>query len=124
MQLTFDQKETVKQILNFIFTPDEKYFCILGHGGTGKTIFCTQFIWNALCMGENGVYVTLQQTPEDIMDDVEIFGRDFKKAMEAGQVRFVYIEPTNLKKIIDTKHIATIWFYFSSNQDFWIRRSY
>ena len=75
---------------------------ISGEAGTGKTIFCTQFIWNALCMGENGVYVTLQQTPEDIMDDVEMFGRDFRKAMEAGQVRFVYVEPTNLKKIIDT----------------------
>jgi len=75
---------------------------ISGEAGTGKTIFCTQFIWNALCMGENGVYVTLQQSPEDIINDVEIFGRDFRKAIETGQVRFVYVEPTNLKKIIDT----------------------
>ena len=73
-----------------------------GEAGTGKTIFGSQFIWNALCMGENGVYITLQQTPEEIMNDVTIFGRDFKKAQEMDQCRIVYIEPHDIKRIIDT----------------------
>jgi KaiC/GvpD/RAD55 family RecA-like ATPase len=72
---------------------------VTGEAGTGKTIFCTQFIWNALCLGENGVYVTLQQTPEELMDDVATFGRDFRKAQELGQCRIVYIEPQDIKKI-------------------------
>jgi KaiC/GvpD/RAD55 family RecA-like ATPase len=74
---------------------------IAGESGTGKTIFCTQFIWNALCMGENGVYVTLQQTPDEIRNDVAIFGKDFKKAEEMNQCRIVFIEPQDIKKIVD-----------------------
>lgn len=73
---------------------------ISGEAGTGKTIFCTQFIWNALCIGENGVIISLQQTPEEVKTDVAIFGRDFKRAEELGQVRIIYVEPQDVKKII------------------------
>ncbi len=71
-----------------------------GEAGTGKTIFATQFIWNALCTGENGLYVTLQQTADEIKNDVAIFGRDFRKAEEIGQCRVLYAEPQDMKKII------------------------
>jgi len=73
---------------------------VSGEAGTGKTILCTQYIWNALCMGENGLYVTLQQTADDIKKDVAIFGRDFTKAEELGQCRILYTEPQDMKKII------------------------
>jgi circadian clock protein KaiC len=73
---------------------------ISGESGTGKTIFSTQYIWNALCMGENGLYVTLQQTADDIKNDVAVFGRDFSKAEEIGQCRILYTEPQDMKKII------------------------
>jgi len=75
---------------------------VSGEAGTGKTLFCTQFIWNALCIGENGVYITLQQTAEEIKKDVDAFGRDFIKAEELGQCRIIYIEPQDMKKIVDT----------------------
>lgn len=73
-----------------------------GGTGTGKTIFCTQYIWNALCLGENGVFVTLQQTPEEIRKDVARFGRDFETAEKNDQCRIVYLDPQDLKKIINT----------------------
>lgn len=75
---------------------------IAGEAGTGKTIFCTQYIWNALCIGENGVYVTLQQTADEIRNDVVLFGRDFRRAEEMNQCRIVFIEPQDIKKIIET----------------------
>ena len=74
---------------------------VSGETGTGKTIFCTQFIWNALCIGENGVYITTQQTPDEIRDDVAIFGRDFRKAEEMNQCRIVFIKPQDMKKIVN-----------------------
>jgi len=73
---------------------------VSGEAGTGKTIFGTQYIWNALCMGENGIYVTLQQTADEIKNDVAVFGRDFKKAEEIGQCKVIYAEPQDMKKII------------------------
>jgi len=75
---------------------------VAGEAGTGKTIFCTQYIWNALCMGDNGVYVTLQQTADEIRNDVALFGRDFRRAEEMNQCRIVFIEPQDIKKIIET----------------------
>ncbi len=75
---------------------------VSGEAGTGKTLFCTQFIWNALCLGENGVYITLQQTADEIKKDVVAFGRDFTNAEQLGQFRIVYAEPQNMKKIVDT----------------------
>jgi KaiC/GvpD/RAD55 family RecA-like ATPase len=73
---------------------------ISGEAGTGKTIFSTQYIWNALCVGENGLYVTLQQTADEIKKDVAIFGRDFNRAEDIGQCRIIYAEPQDMKKII------------------------
>jgi len=73
---------------------------VSGETGSGKTIFCTQFIWNALCLGENGVYVTLQQSPEEIKNDVDTFGRDFDIAEKKNQVRVVYADPQDLKGFI------------------------
>ena len=74
---------------------------VSGEPGTGKTIFCTQFIWNALCIGDNGVYITLQQTDDEIRNDVAIFGRDFRRAEEMNQCRIIYIEPQDMKRIIE-----------------------
>jgi len=84
---------------------------VTGEAGTGKTIFCTQFIWNALCLGENGVYVTLQQSPEEIKNDVLPFGRDFYSAEVRGQARIIYIEPTDdVNKVVKEilKHVKDV----------------
>jgi len=87
------------KILNGGFIPNSVVM-VSGESGTGKTIFATQYIWNALCTGENGLYVTLQQTADEIKNDVATFGRDFRKAEELGQCRILYAEPQNMKKII------------------------
>ena len=75
---------------------------VSGETGTGKTIFATQFIWNALCIGENGVFISLQQTSDEIKNDVALFGRDFRRAEDLGQCRIVYIEPQDIRKIVPT----------------------
>jgi KaiC/GvpD/RAD55 family RecA-like ATPase len=83
---------------------------VAGNAGTGKTILCTQFIWNTLCMGENGVYVTTSQDPEEVKSDVAIFGRDFNRAEELGQCRIIYVEPQEIKDIVKIilKHVKEI----------------
>jgi len=73
---------------------------VCGEAGSGKTIFCTQFIWNALCLGENGVYITLQESPDDIKKDIISFGRDFEVAEKRDQLRIIYADPQDLKKLV------------------------
>lgn len=60
---------------------------IAGNAGTGKTIFGMQYIWNGLQKGENGVYITLEQRPEEILSDVARFGWDFSKYITTGKFK-------------------------------------
>ncbi len=60
---------------------------IAGGAGTCKTTFCMQYLWNGLQKGENGVYITLEQSPQDILADMTQFGWDFKKYMDAGKFK-------------------------------------
>jgi KaiC/GvpD/RAD55 family RecA-like ATPase len=50
---------------------------IVGGPGTGKTIFCSQFLWHGLVNNENCMFVTFEEKPEDIKSDVISFGWDF-----------------------------------------------
>lgn len=49
---------------------------LCGGTGTGKTVFGCQFILQGLKEGEHGVYVTLEEEKEDILNDVAVFGWD------------------------------------------------
>jgi KaiC/GvpD/RAD55 family RecA-like ATPase len=60
---------------------------IAGVAGACKTTFCMQFLWNGLQKGENAVYVTLEQAPEDILADMSRYGWDFSKYITAKKFK-------------------------------------
>jgi KaiC/GvpD/RAD55 family RecA-like ATPase len=72
---------------------------VSGATGTGKTIFGLQYILNGLQKGENGVYISLEQEPEDIFADVEIFGWDFKKYINQKKCIIEYLSVWNLEEL-------------------------
>ena len=50
---------------------------VAGMTGTCKTIFSTQFLWHGLKQGDAGVYVSLEQSTDDILNEALAFGFDF-----------------------------------------------
>lgn len=72
---------------------------IAGNAGTGKTIFCMQYLWNGLQKGENGVYITLEQRPEDILADVSRFGWDFSKYVSSGKIRLESLIASDITEV-------------------------
>jgi len=72
---------------------------ISGATGTGKTIFGLQYILDGLQKGENGVYISLEQEPEDIFADVAIFGWDFKKYIDQKKCVIEYLSAWNLEEL-------------------------
>jgi len=72
---------------------------ITGSTGTGKTIFGTQFIWHGLQKGETGVYITLEEDPIDIKDDVSNFGWDFGKYEKKGICKIIYHDPAQVNNL-------------------------
>ena len=72
---------------------------VTGETGTGKTIFCSQFLWNGLQKGETGLYITLEERPEDIKADAMLFGWDFDSFEKKGLCRLIYHDPAQVNNL-------------------------
>jgi len=70
--------------------PQGRSILISGACGTGKTIMCMQYIYNgAKEYNEPGVYVTLDERPDLVREDIMRFGWDVKKLEEQNMVQIV-----------------------------------
>jgi len=72
---------------------------VTGETGTGKTMFACQFIWHGLQKGETGVYITLEEDPEDIREDARQFGWDFEKYEKKGLFNIIYHDPAQINNL-------------------------
>jgi KaiC/GvpD/RAD55 family RecA-like ATPase len=66
---------------------------ITGGTGTGKTTFCAQYLLEGLKRGEPCVYISLEEDPEDIKNDVKRFGFDLEKYEKQGLLKIIYQNP-------------------------------
>jgi len=80
-----------------------KNFVVLlaGTPGTGKSIFSLEYIYNgATKFDETGVYVTLEQTVDDLKKQALQFGWDFDKLEREGKVAIECIEELGVDETI------------------------
>lgn len=70
--------------------PEGRTILVAGACGTGKSIFGTQFIYNgAKKHAEPGIYVTLDERPELLRQDMKVFGWDIKKLEEENLLHII-----------------------------------
>jgi KaiC/GvpD/RAD55 family RecA-like ATPase len=62
---------------------------LIGPPGVGKTTFCKQFLYNGLVINEPCVYVTTQESPEEIEKSMKAFGFDVKPYVDNKLLRIV-----------------------------------
>jgi circadian clock protein KaiC len=62
--------------------PANKCYLLTGEPGTGKTVFCLQFIYKGLLEGEKAVFVAIDQRPADIIEQAVSLGWDLPKYIE------------------------------------------
>src|SRR3989344_3247979 len=73
---------------------------LAGTTGTGKTVFASQFIYNALAKyKENCVYVSFEERAEDIKRNMLNFGWDFSKFEQNGNLIFVKYDPFHMEDL-------------------------
>lgn len=72
---------------------------VTGGTGTGKTTFCTQFLIEGIKKGEPGVYLTMEEDPEDIKEDMKIYGWDLGKFEKSGKLKIVYQNPFEVSDV-------------------------
>jgi len=51
--------------------PARRHVAVYGGPGSGKTSFCFEFLYRGAKLGENGVYITLEETAEDIVENMK-----------------------------------------------------
>ncbi|MEM5852755.1 MAG: ATPase domain-containing protein [Candidatus Aenigmatarchaeota archaeon] len=76
---------------------------IAGTTGTGKSIFGCQFILHGLRKGENGIYICLEQSVDDLLLDMSKFGwdKEFMEYMKEEKLKIEHVLPTSIKKLTE-----------------------
>lgn len=74
--------------------PEGRATLVTGTSGSSKTIFAIQCLYTSINeQGESGVFVTFEETPDDIKRNVKSFGWDLEKFEKEGKLAFVDLSP-------------------------------
>jgi circadian clock protein KaiC len=90
-----------------------KVYLVSGEAGTGKTIFCLQYVLAGIAHGENAVYVSIDEKPSHILEDAESLGWDLKKHIDEKKVALLDVTPyftnvrTGKEKTVEVRDIVT-----------------
>jgi KaiC/GvpD/RAD55 family RecA-like ATPase len=78
--------------------PRGRVVLVLGGPGAGKTILIAQFLYKGISeYGENGIFVSLDESQNNFYSEMMKFGWDFKKAEEEG--KFLFVDATRLSRV-------------------------
>ncbi|VVB90436.1 Circadian clock protein kinase KaiC [uncultured archaeon] len=89
--------------------PRNRTYLVAGTSGAGKTIFGLQYIYDGITKyGENGLFIAMEERPEQIRENVKQFGWDFKALEDEGKLVIVDACSTKLgipshEKYIDVR---------------------
>ncbi len=66
--------------------PEQSTILISGTPGTGKTLFCLQYVYKGLEVGDPGIYITLEEKPEELRREAMRFSWDIEKYEDEGSL--------------------------------------
>lgn len=85
--------------------PRLRSILVTGATGTGKTIFSMQYLYNgAKKYNEAGVYLTLDERPDLIREDMLKFGWDIKELEEQGKLQIIDGSITKIGLVNDEEY--------------------
>jgi circadian clock protein KaiC len=73
--------------------PEGRSTLVVGTAGSAKTVFAMQFLLEGAARGENGVFVTFEESPADLRRNVLGFGWDIMRLEEERKLCFVDASP-------------------------------
>jgi circadian clock protein KaiC len=80
--------------------PEGRTTLVSGTSGSGKTVFAAQFLYRGyIDHGQSGVFVTFEETPNDISKNMEGFGWDIHQLVKENHWSFVDVSPDETDRI-------------------------
>ena len=80
--------------------PKGNLLVLSGDPGSGKTVFCFGFLYEGVThYNEPGIYVSLEESVEDILSNALEFGMDFKPLVAKGKLKIITIELYDFDKL-------------------------
>ena len=77
--------------------PKGRIVLIMGGPGSGKTVLCSQFLINGIDKyQENGIFITLEEDPIYLHEEMAQFGWNFKEIEESGKLKIIDASPYRL----------------------------
>jgi len=76
--------------------PRGKTILVVGSPGSGKTTFAMQYLYRGALLGEGGLYISMDEPPENVKSDLSSFGWDLDGMEESG--RLIFVDATPLKR--------------------------
>jgi len=78
--------------------PTGRHVALYGGPGTGKSSFCFEFLYRGAQMGENGLYISLEETVEDIEENMKSTFPMLSKVQElVSENKLEIIKPDKLE---------------------------
>jgi len=90
----------IDEIIGGGLIPNSLYL-LTGTTGTGKTIACSQFIFNGAINNEPGLYITFEEPTENIKTNLLKLGMDFDKLEKENKILFVRYDPSRVEDITE-----------------------
>jgi KaiC domain protein len=82
--------------------PERHLIVTIGGAGTGKTTFGLQFLYHGLAeTDENAVFITLEQTYDDIMSTANERGWEFDRYEDEGRLAVIDLDPVEMANSLD-----------------------
>lgn len=73
--------------------PQGKSYLLSGAPGTGKTTFAAQFIQEGLKRGENGIFISIDEKPSHMVEDIASLGWDLRTPADEGKLTLLDVSP-------------------------------
>jgi circadian clock protein KaiC len=81
--------------------PRNRTTLVSGTAGSGKTVFAVQFLAAGIAAGEHGVFVTFEEPPRDIRQNMRGFGWDLEEWEQEGRLALVDASPDPDAEVIE-----------------------
>ncbi len=81
--------------------PKGHVFTVMGEFGTGKTTFSLQYIWEGLQQGESGIFISLEEDRNAMIETGLSYGWDFQPYIDDEQLAVKKLTPADAEATIN-----------------------